>query len=156
MSHTLILWDILYMFKLKAWKQKDWHLRLLILGLRLLKLLRLVRLIKTVETVATLTTAETTKTENLKKYDLVRETYPFQNEWIFGKVLKGEGGSFSIQKFMLQIFAIIDDTVVMNFRKILQHNFPKMRGGVKGRLELFRKFIRFGCVRLPLREDVPH
>ena len=35
---------------------------------------------KTVETVATLTTAETTKTENLKKYDLVRETYPFQNE----------------------------------------------------------------------------
>ena len=56
------------------------------------------------------------------------------------------GGSFSIQKFMLQIFAIIDDTSVMNFRKNLQHNFPKMRGGrgVKGRLELFRKFIRFG------------
>ena len=40
------------------------------------------------------------------------------------------GGSFSIQKFMLQIFAIIDDTSVMNFRrKKLQHNFPKMRGG---------------------------
>ena len=30
---------------------------------------------------------------------------------------------------MLQIFAIIDDTSVMNFRKKLQHNFPKMRGG---------------------------
>ena len=30
---------------------------------------------------------------------------------------------------MLQIFAIIDDTSVMNFRKNLQHNFPKMRGG---------------------------
>ena len=29
---------------------------------------------------------------------------------------------------MLQMFAIIDDTSVMNFRKILQHNFPKMRG----------------------------
>ena len=39
------------------------------------------------------------------------------------------GGSFSIQKFILQIFAIIDDTSVMNFRKNLQHNFPKMRGG---------------------------
>ena len=34
--------------------------------------------------------------------------------------------------------------------KNLQHNFPKMRGGVKGRLELFRKFIRFGGGRLPL------
>ena len=31
-----------------------------------------------------------------------------------------------------------------------QYNFPKMRGGVKGRLELFQKFIRFGVVRLPL------
>ena len=50
---------------------------------------------------------------------------------------------------MLQIFAIIDDTSVMNFRKNLQHNFPKMRRGrgVKGRLELFRKVIRFGDVR---------
>ena len=50
---------------------------------------------------------------------------------------------------MLQIFAIIGDTSVMNFRKNLQHNFPKMRGGVKGRLELFRKFIRFGRGKLP-------
>ena len=50
---------------------------------------------------------------------------------------------------MLQIFAIIDDTLVMNFRKKLQHNFPKMRGGVKGRLELFRKFIRFGRGKFP-------
>ena len=25
-----------------------------------------------------------------------------------------------------------------------QYDFPKMRGGVKGRLELFRKFIHFG------------
>ena len=33
---------------------------------------------------------------------------------------------------MLQIFAIIDDTSVMNFRKKLQHNFPKMRGGAGG------------------------
>ena len=41
----------------------------------------------------------------------------------------GGGGSFSIQKFMLQIFAIIDDTSVINFRKKLQYNFPKMSGG---------------------------
>ena len=33
--------------------------------------------------------------------------------------------------------------------KNLQHNFPKMRGGVQGRLELFRKFIRFGGGRHP-------
>ena len=31
-----------------------------------------------------------------------------------------------------------------------QHDFPKMRGGVKGCLELFRKFIRFGGGSLPL------
>ena len=68
----------------------------------------------------------------------------------FRKSSKGGVGSFSIQKFMLQIFAIIDDTSVMNFRKNLQHNFPKMRGGrgVKGRLELFRKFTRFGSISL--------
>ena len=38
------------------------------------------------------------------------------------------GGSFSIQKFILQIFAIIDNTSVMNFGKKLQYDFPKMRG----------------------------
>ena len=45
------------------------------------------------------------------------------------------GVSFSIQKFMLQIFAIIKGTSVMNFGKNLQNDFPKMRGegGVKGR-----------------------
>ena len=32
---------------------------------------------------------------------------------------------------MLQIFAIIDDTLVMNFGKNLQQNFLKMRGGSK-------------------------
>ena len=60
------------------------------------------------------------------------------------------GGSFSIQKSILQIFAIIDNTSVMNFRKKLQYNFPKMSGGgVKGRLQLFRKFISFGDAILP-------
>ena len=41
------------------------------------------------------------------------------------------GGSKTIQKFILQIFAIIDDTSVMNFVKHLQYDFPKMRGGSK-------------------------
>ena len=36
--------------------------------------------------------------------------------------------------------------------KNLQHNFPKMRGGVKGRLEFFQKFIRFGSGTPPLSE----
>ena len=40
----------------------------------------------------------------------------YQMGQIFGKFPRG-GGSFSIQKFMLLIFAIIDDTSVMHFRK---------------------------------------
>ena len=50
----------------------------------------------------------------------------------------GWGGSFPIQKFMLQIFAIIKGTSVMNFRKNPQHDFPKMRGG--GGLKAIRNF----------------
>ena len=33
--------------------------------------------------------------------------------------------------------------------KKLQHNFPKMRGRVKGRLEFFRNFIRYGSLTRP-------
>ena len=41
----------------------------------------------------------------------------------------------------------------MNSGKKAQHDFPEMRGGgVKGRLELFQKFIRFGWAILPLVE----
>ena len=37
----------------------------------------------------------------------------------------------------------------------LQYNFQNMRGGgVEGRLEFFRKFIRFGTATLPLCVDV--
>ena len=46
-------------------------------------------------------------------------------------------------------------SAIMNIRTFVailsrnpQHDFPKMRGGVKGRLELFRSFIRFG---VPIR-----
>ena len=51
---------------------------------------------------------------------------------------------------MFQIFANLKGTSVMNFGINPQHDFPKMRGGVNGRLELFRKFIRFGRAKLPL------
>ena len=61
------------------------------------------------------------------------------------------GGSFSIQKFMLQIFAIIDDTSVMNFRKKLQHNFPKMRVGGQRPFGTFPKIHPFWKRRLSLR-----
>ena len=37
--------------------------------------------------------------------------------------------SGKIQKFILQIFAILDDTSVMNFGKKLQYYFPKRRRG---------------------------
>ena len=36
--------------------------------------------------------------------------------------------------------------------KKAQYDFPKMRG-IKGRLELFQKFIRFGIAALPLVKD---
>ena len=38
--------------------------------------------------------------------------------------------------------------------KKLQHNFPKMRGEVEGRLEFFQKIIRFGAAILPLAPTV--
>ena len=47
----------------------------------------------------------------------------------FRKSSKRGGGSFPIQKFILQIFAIINGTLVMNSGKNLQYNFPKTRGG---------------------------
>ena len=41
--------------------------------------------------------------------------------------------------------------------KKAQHDFPKMRGGgIKGRLELFQKFIRFGIAALPLIMIICH
>ena len=43
----------------------------------------------------------------------------------------------------------------MQLIKDLQHDFLKMRGGVKGHWELFRKFIRFGIVTRPLGLVLP-
>ena len=36
------------------------------------------------------------------------------------------------------------------FRKKLQYDFQKGGGGIEGRLDFLRKFIRFGSVTLPL------
>ena len=62
----------------------------------------------------------------------------------------GEGVIFN-PKIYITDFCHYRRYFVHEFRKKLQYDFPKMRGGgVKGRLELFRKFIRFGVARLPL------
>ena len=64
---------------------------------------------------------------------------------IWTTCISWEIGSYNTQK-----------SLQMNIRTFVailswnpQYNFPKMRGGVKGRLERFRKFIRFGNVLRP-------
>ena len=58
------------------------------------------------------------------------------------KFQKG-GGSFPIQKFMLQIFAIINASSVMYSGKKAQHDFPKMRGGGQRPFGTFPKIHPF-------------
>ena len=60
----------------------------------------------------------------------------------YRKYSKG-GGSFSIQKSILHILEFYKELFSDAFRKNFQYDFLNMRGG-KGRLEIFRKFIRFG------------
>ena len=60
----------------------------------------------------------------------------------FSKKFRRWGGGYYFQskKFIiLQILAVIDDTLVMNFGKNMIF---------KGRLELFRKFVRIGVASL--------
>ena len=62
----------------------------------------------------------------------------------FRKSSEGGGGIIFNPKVYIADFFL--DTLVMNFGKKLQYDFPKMRGeGVKGRLEL-RQLINFGVV----------
>ena len=57
-----------------------------------------------------------------------------------------EIGSYNTQKSLHMNIR----TFVAILSRNPQYNFPKMRGGgAKGRLGLFRKFIRFGGGRLP-------
>ena len=53
---------------------------------------------------------------------------PTKTDEFLEKFQRG-GGPFPIQKFMLQIFAIINASSVMYSEKKAQHDFPKMRGG---------------------------
>ena len=51
---------------------------------------------------------------------------------------------------MLQILDLYKELFSDVSEKKLQHNFPKMRKKVKGRLNFFPKFIRFGSLTRPL------
>ena len=68
----------------------------------------------------------------------------------FRKSYKGGGGAFSIQKIILPMLELYNLYRALNkdfwkFWKHFQYKFPKMRGGgLKGRLEFFRKLICFG------------
>ena len=83
----------------------------------------------------------------------IREDYLYQIRWIFGKLPNG-GGSFPIRKIMLRFFGKGKALRAPISRTKAQHFFPKIGwGGVRGRLEVFRKFIEFGPGRSPLVEE---
>ena len=63
----------------------------------------------------------------------------------FRKKLRKGGGHFRSEKFHCKFSA-----GATGLRKKSQYIFRKRGGGVKGRLEIFRKFIHFGVDRLPL------
>ena len=71
-----------------------------------------------------------------------------------GGPTKTDEFSEKFQNFILQIFAIINGSSVMNSGKKRYIIFGKWGGGggggVKGRLEFVRKFIRFGRATRPL------
>ena len=58
----------------------------------------------------------------------------------FSEKLQG-GGSFSIQKFILQILDLYKGPFLNVFRKKLQFNFPKIKGGGRRPFGIFLKFI---------------
>ena len=61
------------------------------------------------------------------------------------------GGVISDPKIYVSDFCHYKGYFGHEFRKQIRNMiFPKMRGGVKGCLELFREFIRFGRGMLPL------
>ena len=75
----------------------------------------------------------------------------------FRKSSERWGESFPIQKFILQIFAIIKGTLVMNFGKNPQYDFPKMRAGGRGgqrQFETFPKIHPFWYGYTSLREHI--
>ena len=67
----------------------------------------------------------------------------------FSENFQGGGVIFN-PKIYVADFGPLYRAVKWVWGKKLQYDFLKMMGGVKGCLELLRKFIRFGGVRLPL------
>ena len=80
----------------------------------------------------------------------LRDGSRYHIKWILGKVPKGGGASFSIQKFILQIL----DFLLRAFSDAFQKNaiwFSENEGGgSKADRNFFRKFIWFGSVTRPL------
>ena len=81
-----------------------------------------------------------------------RDGWRYQIGWIFGKVPKGGGIIFIFNpKTYIEYFGPLYRFFSDVFRKKLQCNFPKIRGGgIEGQLEFFQKFIRFGSAIRPL------
>ena len=84
--------------------------------------------------------------------DQTKGRLPVPNLMNFRKTSKGGGGHFRSEKFCCA-FSIKKKGGVAAPRKIslqkAQHSFPKIGWGVRGRLEVFRKFIKFGTGRHP-------
>ena len=99
--------------------------------------------------------------EGSSNHNSLRDGSRYQIGWIFGKVPNGswpppltpQNGPYLWKSCacISYYLAIIPPCIYATISIInkLQYNFLKMRGGVKGRLEFFRKFIRFGCRTLP-------
>ena len=68
----------------------------------------------------------------------------------FSEHFRMGGGSFPIRKIMLRFFGKGKALRAPISRTKAQHFFPKIGWGVRGRLEVFRKFIKFGPGSLPL------
>ena len=64
------------------------------------------------------------------------------------KLRRGEGGHFQSKIYVADFGPIYVGLFSDDFRKKMQHDFPKMWGG--GGLQVVRKFIRFGSLTRPL------
>ena len=60
--------------------------------------------------------------------DMLRDGWPYENRWIFGKVPKGGGGHFQIEILCCRFWAF-KKNFLQKFSLKMQHNFSKMREG---------------------------
>ena len=93
-------------------------------------------------------TPVTTKKEVLAN---IRDRWWYQNGWIFGKVPKRGwgGGHFQSNKLYCRFWTFLQVFKQHFFIKNATWFFEIEGGGVKGCLELFQRFIRFGSVTRP-------